>query len=421
MIRRLSAATTSLQKVALHRGRLPSCRPHTYIRSESPQWTRSRPTARISQQPQTLASFSSTSSRSRATAATVSSNSIHASPAAIIEDSSPPQPWAKVYTPPTTGLLSYLPASVVPYAELARLNSQIGTYYLFLPCVWSTLLAAITTSPTTPPSTVLSTTALFFAGAIIMRGAGCTINDIWDRNLDPHVARTRLRPLARRAVSLPSAVIFCGAQCLAGLAVLLQFPWSCFWYATPSLLFVTAYPLAKRVTYYPQFMLGLTFSWGAIMGFPALGVDLLSNTPALTAAAALYASNVAWTVAYDMVYAHMDLKDDAKAGIKSMVRAHSGKTKPILTALAAAQTGLLAAAGAALGVGPAYYIGVCGASIVGNAVQIYKVRLDDPANCWWWFRKGVWITGGTIAAGMGLEYGMQYLQLYEKVEETTSE
>ncbi|GAM82819.1 hypothetical protein ANO11243_008050 [Dothideomycetidae sp. 11243] len=329
----------------------------------------------------------------------------------------PPPYWAQTYHPPTTGVLSLLPPSIIPYAELSRLDKPIGTYYLFIPCLWSTLLASILTVPITPPSTILATTALFFSGALVMRGAGCTINDIWDRNFDAQVERTRLRPLARGAVSLPSAIIYTGGQCLVGLAILLQFPSSCFYYAAPSLLFVGLYPLAKRITYYPQLMLGLTFSWGAMMGFPALGVDLISHGPALGCAAALYASNVAWTVAYDAVYAHLDLKDDKNAGIKSIARAHEGSTKSILVGLAGLQTALLAAAGWAVGVGPAYYAGVCGASVVGNAVQIWKVRLDDPESCWWWFRYGVWITGGGVAAGMGLEYAMQYLGLYGEDEE----
>ncbi|KAF2155680.1 4-hydroxybenzoate polyprenyl transferase [Myriangium duriaei CBS 260.36] len=326
----------------------------------------------------------------------------------------PPAAWAQTYHPPTTGLISHLPTRLIPFAELSRFDKPVGTYYLFMPCVFSTLLAGTLTTPLTPPLTILTTTALFFSGALIMRGAGCTINDIWDRNLDPHVARTRLRPLARGAVSLPSAIIYTGVQCLAGLAVLLQFPWSCFFYATPSLIFVALYPLAKRVTNYPQIMLGLTFSWGAMMGFPALGIDLLSHTPALIAAVCLYASNVAWTVLYDMVYAHMDLSDDKKAGIRSIARAHETSTKPILAGLAGVQTALLAGAGYALGMGPVYHLAVCGASVVGNGVQIWKVKLNDAQNCWWWFRYGVWITGGGIAAGMGLEYAAQYLGLYKE-------
>jgi 4-hydroxybenzoate polyprenyltransferase len=324
-----------------------------------------------------------------------------------IQTETPPHP---TYEPPTTGLLSLLPSSWVPYAELIRLDKPTGTYYLFFPCLFSTLLAAPLAAPIASPLSVLGTSLLFFSGALIMRGAGCTINDLWDRNLDPHVTRTRLRPIARGAVTPFNALAFTGAQLLTGLGILLQFPYQCLFYGVPSLLFVTIYPLAKRVTYYPQFVLGLTFSWGAIMGFPALGIDLLQNTAALTAAGFLYASNISWTVLYDMIYAHMDIKDDAKAGIKSIALKHDGQTKQVLTGLAVTQIGLLAAAGMAAGAGPVFFIGSCGGAAVTLAVMIKKVNLKSVKDCWWWFVNGCWLTGGVISAGLAAEYLVQYSQ-----------
>lgn len=272
-------------------------------------------------------------------------------------------------------------------------------------------------TPMAAPSAILGTTALFFTGALVMRGAGCTINDLWDRNLDPHVERTRLRPIARRAITPQAAIVFTGAQLLTGLGVLLSLPFQCFWYATPSLLFVATYPLAKRFTNYPQFVLGLTFSWGAMMGFPALGVDLLSNQAALTAAACLYASNVAWTVLYDMIYAHMDIKDDAKAGIKSIALKHDKETKAVLTGLAAVQLGLLAATGVAAGMGPVYFVGTLGSAAVTLGTMIWRVQLKDVKNCWWWFKNGAWFTGGGIALGLTGEYLAQYLGWYDDAEQ----
>jgi 4-hydroxybenzoate polyprenyltransferase len=327
--------------------------------------------------------------------------------ASAATDQASPRPAA--YTPPTTGILSRLPRAAVPYAELIRIDKPAGTYYLFFPCLFSTLLAAPLAAPVPAPTAVLGTAALFLAGATIMRGAGCTINDLWDRRLDRHVERTRLRPLARGAVTPRRALVFTGAQLLAGLAVLLQFPTACLYYGVPSLLLVALYPLAKRVTYYPQFVLGLTFSWGALMGFPAVGVDLLANEAALAAAACLYASNVAWTVLYDMIYAHMDVKDDSKAGIKSMVVRHGDKTKSILSGLAAVQVGLLAAAGVAAGASPVFFVGSCGSAIASLATMIYKVDLKSVPSCWWWFQHGCWITGGGISAGLFAEYLAQYL------------
>jgi len=298
----------------------------------------------------------------------------------------------------------------VPYAELARFDKPAGTYYLYFPCLFSTLMAAPMVTPMASPLSVVGYSTLFFAGALIMRGAGCTINDLWDRNLDPQVARTRLRPIARGAVTPFKGLVYTGAQLFAGLGILLQFPFECFFYAVPSLLFVAAYPLAKRVTYYPQFVLGLTFSWGAIMGFPALGVDLLSNQAALAAAALLYSSNVAWTVLYDFIYAHMDIKDDAKAGIKSIALAHDAQTKQILMGLAATQVGLLAAAGVAAGAGPAFFVASCGGALVSLGIMIKRVNLKSVKDCWWWFVNGCWITGGVISAGLALDYTVRYLQ-----------
>ncbi|KAH7125349.1 UbiA prenyltransferase family-domain-containing protein [Dendryphion nanum] len=320
------------------------------------------------------------------------------------------------YSPPTTGLLSYLPKPIVPYAELIRLDKPTGTYYLFFPCAFSTLVAATMTTPISSPLAVASTAALFFTGALVMRGAGCTINDLWDRNLDPHVERTRLRPIARKAITPQAAIVFTGGQLLVGLGVLLSFPLECFWYATPSLLLVATYPLAKRITNYPQFVLGLTFSWGAMMGFPALGVDLLSNQAALVAASCLYTSNIAWTVLYDMIYAHMDIKDDAKAGIKSIALKHDKETKAVLTGLATVQLGLLAATGVAAGMGPVFFIGSCGGAALTLGTMIWRVKLKDVKNCWWWFKNGAWFTGGAIALGLTSEYLAKLFGLYESEE-----
>ncbi|KAE8145595.1 4-hydroxybenzoate polyprenyl transferase [Aspergillus avenaceus] len=301
---------------------------------------------------------------------------------------------ATYYIPPKTGLIASLPQSWIPYAELMRLDKPTGTYYLFFPCAFSTLLAAPIASAS--PLQTLGTMGLFLTGALIMRGAGCTINDLWDRNLDPHVERTKFRPIARKAISPRKAVVFTGLQLLAGLGILLHFPTQCLWYGIPSMLLVTTYPLAKRITYYPQAVLGLTFSWGAIMGFPALGVDLLSNREALEAAGALYSSCAAWTILYDMIYAHMDIKDDVAAGIKSIALRHEHNTKTVLATLAAIQVALLAAAGASVGAGPIFFIGSCGSAILSLGTMIWRVQLKNVQNCWWWFKNGCLFTGGGI-------------------------
>ncbi|KAI1653676.1 putative para-hydroxybenzoate-polyprenyltransferase Coq2 [Daldinia decipiens] len=314
------------------------------------------------------------------------------------------------YSPPTSGILSRLPKSWVPYGELIRIDKPTGTYYLFFPCLFSTLMAAPLATPIATPLSVVGTAALFFTGALVMRGAGCSINDLWDQNLDKHVTRTRHRPLARGAITPFKALAYTGAQLLTGLGILLQFPTSCLFYGIPSLIFVASYPLAKRVTYYPQFVLGLTFSWGAIMGFPALGVDLLSNSAAMSAAALLYASNISWTILYDMIYAHMDIKDDAKAGIKSIALKHDANTKKILSGLAVVQIGLLGAAGMTVGAGPAFFIGSCGGAALTLGWMIKRVNLKNVKDCWWWFVNGCWITGGAISLGLGVDYLLKYAE-----------
>ncbi|KAJ5353630.1 hypothetical protein N7541_006194 [Penicillium brevicompactum] len=314
------------------------------------------------------------------------------------------------YIPPQTGLIASLPKAWIPYAELVRLDKPTGTYYLFFPTLFSTLLAA-PMAGAAPPS------ALFFSGALIMRGAGCAVNDLWDRNLDPHVERTKFRPIARGALSPPKALVFTGSQFLAGLGVLLSFPTQCLWYGIPSVPIVLAYPLAKRVTNYPQAVLGLAFSWGAIMGFPALGVDLLANHDALMAAGALYTSCIAWTVLYDMIYAHMDIKDDVAAGIKSIALRHEHNTKAVLSGLAVTQVSLLAAAGVAAGAGPVFFVGSCGSAVLSLGLMIWKVQLKSVKNCWWWFKNGCLLTGGGISLGLLAEYATQYLGLYDTAEE----
>jgi 4-hydroxybenzoate polyprenyltransferase len=288
-----------------------------------------------------------------------------------------------------------------------------------MPCLFSTLLAAPLTVPIVPPTTLLGTTALFYAGALIMRGAGCTINDLWDRNLDPKVERTRFRPIARGAISVKQAIPFLGVQLLAGLGILLQFPMQCLYYGIPSLLLVGTYPLAKRVTNYPQFVLGLTFSWGAIMGFPALGIDLLSNMPALISAACLYGSCVAWTVVYDMIYAYQDIRDDVKVGIKSVARAQEKNAKTFLSAVAAVQVALLAGAGTAVGAGTIFFVGTCGSASATLGYMIWRVNLKSVSDCWMWFKKGAWFTGGAISLGLVGEYIANYFDVYNdrKVEE----
>jgi len=237
------------------------------------------------------------------------------------------------------------------------------------------------------------------------------MNDFWDRKFDAQVSRTRHRPIARGAISPTSAFWFATGQCLMGFVVLLQFPVETILMGVPSLALACFYPLAKRVTNYPQAVLGLAFSWGAILGFPAMGVSLLDGGVALTAAACLYASNVAWTILYDIIYAHQDLKDDVKAGVKGIVVRHPEITKPIMTGLGVLQMGFLAGAGWAAGVGPLYYIWSMMGAGAANGWMIWKSNLRNEKECWEWFKWNSWVVGGiAVTGGLTAEYLSRYLQ-----------
>src|SRR5690349_16634522 len=205
----------------------------------------------------------------------------------------------------------WAPAGVRPYLRLARIERPIGWWLLLLPCWWSAALAAIAGGAPWPnPLHCL----LFLIGAVAMRGAGCSYNDMVDRDLDTKVERTRGRPLPSGQVSLKGAVAFLILQCLVGLAVLLQFNGFAIATGFASLGVVALYPFMKRFFWMPQIVLGLAFSWGALMGW-AVAFGSLSLAPLL-----LYAASIAWVVGYDTIYALQDIEDDEIAGIKSSAR-----------------------------------------------------------------------------------------------------
>ena len=221
----------------------------------------------------------------------------------------------------------YLPPSIRPYAHLSRMDKPIGTWLLLWPCYWSTAMAAGIPRGASNATMVTSTTptlfevlpdpkllGLFTVGAFVMRGAGCTINDLWDRDLDSQVARTKTRPLAAGILNPTQAVSWLALQLSVGLGVLVSLPHTeyCFWWGASSLPLVVAYPLMKRFFDYPQLVLGLCFNWGAFMGWAATHGSM--NYSVILP---LYASGVAWTIGYDTLYAHQDKEDDAKLGLRS--------------------------------------------------------------------------------------------------------
>ena len=202
------------------------------------------------------------------------------------------------------GLTGLLPATVRPFALLARLDRPIGWWLLFWPCAWGVALAGGAIGR-------WDLLLWLLLGSIAMRGAGCVYNDIVDRDLDRQVARTRSRPLASGAVSLKAAWIWLGILCLAGLLVWFQINGTAKLVALSSLALVAAYPFMKRITWWPQAWLGLVFSWGGLVGW--LAID-----PAFQwAMVLLYAGSIFWVIGYDTIYALQDLEDDALVGIRS--------------------------------------------------------------------------------------------------------
>lgn len=284
-----------------------------------------------------------------------------------------------------------LPEPWKPYARMARLDRPIGWWLLLLPCWWSAALAAIVLGQPYPDPWHL---VLFLVGAVAMRGAGCTYNDIVDRDIDAKVARTRLRPIPSGQVSVRNAKIFLLAQALIGLAVLVQFNRFAILLGIASLATVATYPFLKRVTDWPQLGLGLSFSWGALMGWAA-ATGSLGLAPVL-----LYLGGIAWTIGYDTIYAHQDKEDDAMVGVRSTARLFGARTKPYLAGFYLLATALFAAAFATAGAGAVAFAGLAlGAAQL--AWQVAMLRVDDPDNCLRLFRSnrdyGLILFAGLVA------------------------
>jgi 4-hydroxybenzoate polyprenyltransferase len=258
-----------------------------------------------------------------------------------------------------------------PYLRLARLDRPIGSWLLLLPCWWSAALAAVAAHVRGPSLWHL---VLFFVGAFAMRGAGCTWNDIVDRDLDASVERTRSRPIPSGQVSVGQAALFLVLLALIGLAVLIQFNGFTIALGIASLAIVVVYPFMKRITYWPQIVLGLAFSWGALMGW-ATTFGRLGLPPLL-----LYAGSISWVIGYDTIYAHQDSEDDALIGIKSTALLFGERTKPMLAVFYSLAVILLGAAGFSAGGGVVFALGLI-AFAAHLAWQIARLHIADPDNC----------------------------------------
>jgi 4-hydroxybenzoate polyprenyltransferase len=275
-----------------------------------------------------------------------------------------------------------------PYIRLARLDRPIGTWLLLFPCWWSIAMAY-----TGPGDAWLF--ALFGIGAMVMRGAGCTFNDIVDRDFDARVARTKNRPLPAGEVTVRQALAFLALELAVGLAILLSLNPFAIAVGAASLALVFTYPLTKRVTFWPQLVLGLTFNWGALLGWAAVRGDLAP--PAVL----LYIGGIFWTLGYDTIYAHQDRRDDPAAGVKSSARALGLSSKPWLYAFYAAAVALFAAAGIDGGHRWPYFAGL-GVGALQLLWQVRDVDIDDPRDCLAKFRSNrlfSWLFLAGVLAG----------------------
>uniref|UniRef100_A0A8C0TLB3 4-hydroxybenzoate polyprenyltransferase, mitochondrial n=1 Tax=Canis lupus familiaris TaxID=9615 RepID=A0A8C0TLB3_CANLF len=256
-----------------------------------------------------------------------------------------PEPRRRRLGLSAAAVVNSAPRPLQPYLRLMRLDKPIGTWLLYLPCTWSIGLAA---EPGCFPDWYML--SLFGTGAVLMRGAGCTINDMWDRDYDKKVIRTANRPIAAGDISTFQSFIFLGGQLTLALGILLCLNYYSIALGAASLLLVITYPLMKRITYWPQLALGLTFNWGALLGWSAIkgSCDLSICLP-------LYFSGIMWTLIYDTIYAHQDKRDDALIGLKSTALRFQENTKQWLSGFGVAMLGALSLVGVNSGQTAPYY------------------------------------------------------------------
>jgi len=280
---------------------------------------------------------------------------------------------------------TYIPEALRPYARLARLDRPIGTWLLLFPCWWGIALA----SEGWPDWRLV---ALFGLGAMVMRGAGCTFNDIVDRDFDAKVERTRVRPIPSGAVSVAGAIVFMAVQLAIGAAVLFSLNRFSIALGFAVILLIATYPFMKRITYWPQFFLGLNFNWGALMGWSAVRGDL-GWAPVL-----LYLGGIAWTLGYDTIYAHQDKEDDALIGVKSSALALRGMTRPFLFIFYAIAVAFWAAVGEVAALGWPYRV-----ALILVLFQLFwqaaKVDCDSSADCLAKFKSNR-VTGWLLFIGL---------------------
>lgn len=318
------------------------------------------------------------------------------------------------YQPPRGGIFTFIPTSWVPFAELMRLDRPAGYYAFYWHYVIGLSFAASIAVPPPTPSTLAMLATYLAFWVLILRGAVCTWNDNLDQSFDRRVTRTRFRPVARGAVSTVRAHLFTLVQLIVGALLLIPLPVQCSVYAGLMTAILFVYPLGKRFTDFPQAILGLGFALPTFMCCAVLGIDpVLQNHPGcdpttrsshLAAALFLYVAGALWTMIFDTIYAHQDIQDDEKVGVRSLAVLLGRRTKPVLSLLAGIQVALLVAVGIECRLSVTYFVGSCTGAAVAFFAMLRFVDLKNPASCAWWFGSCSRLVGGSIAAGFLGEY-----------------
>jgi 4-hydroxybenzoate polyprenyltransferase len=310
-----------------------------------------------------------------------------------------------------SGWVGRLPSSWLPYVQLARLSPPAGLFLIYFPHLFGILHAAILQRAEF--SKVVRSALLLLFGSFFVSNAIHIWNDLIDAPLDAKVERTRNRPIPRKAISPTAAFIFTATQAVGAALFLPLMTGNLLQntlYALPSIIGWTYYPWAKKHTNAPQLVLGLCLAWGIPMGSLALGRESLtlgrrgSRLPVEPATLCLIIANTLWTMIYDTIYAHQDLKDDLKAGIKSLAVLYRDRTKTLLWQLLVLMAGFLVAAGWLSGTSMLFHVIAVGGSLASLGVMIQRVELERTESCWWWFGNGFWYAGGAMAAGLAAEY-----------------
>ncbi|KAI0594611.1 UbiA prenyltransferase family-domain-containing protein [Biscogniauxia sp. FL1348] len=327
----------------------------------------------------------------------------------IIRDSMP----LPEYSPPTSGILSHLPTSWVPFGELARIDRPNGFLLVYFPHLFGTLYAVCAYKNRVDHLDLVWKNVILFVGSIFSRAAICAWNDVIDREYDRQVLRCRLRPVARGAITPNRGLLFTMFLAGLGLTCLYTLPRVCWIISVPDMLLMALYPFTKRFMDFPQIILGTQLAMAVFMGMGAMDIHFLGEFSSFKeiitshhtwAIATFYLANICWTIIYDTVYAQLDVEDDAKAGVRSMAVLFRGRTKSLLSIVSILMVILLSSSGHWQGFGRAYTALACGGTMTSLVYMLVTTDLNNKSDCLWWFKNGHWYVGLSIAGGLAVEW-----------------